>query len=99
MNYKELPASLVGTLFIGLRADSRIKMKMTGTKVPSDILLLASAVDRLSMLVYAQTKDAQKNINKPKLLVPVLLGEQEKIKGFVTGNAFEEARRIIIGGE
>lgn len=101
-NYRALPASLLATLSVGLRDDSRIKMKMSGTKVSQEILLIASAVDNLSFLAWSKTEDAQKNRNRPKSIVGILMGEHSKSKeknavmAFDTAEEFEAAREKIL---
>lgn len=86
LDYRQLPASLVAALCVGLKADSRIKMKINGRKIPYELELLMGAVDRLTMLVYANSKDAQKGRNKPKLLLDQLYEEPEKTMGFDSGD-------------
>lgn len=86
-NYKELPVKLLATLCVGLRDNSRIKMKINGNKVPYNIELIMAAVDRLSLLVYAQSKDAQKGKNKPKLLLEQLY-ENKSLSGYDSGEEF-----------
>lgn len=94
LNYRQLPARLVAALCVGLKADSRIKMKMNGSKVPYELELLMAAVDRLTLLVYAQTKDAQKGRNKPQLLIDQLY-KKEKLKGYDSPEEFKaELERI-----
>lgn len=85
LNYRQLPARLAAALCVGLKADSRIKMKLNGNKVPYELELLMAAVDRLTLLVYAQTKDGQKGVNKPKLLIDQLYRENEKPQRFSSG--------------
>lgn len=87
-NFRALPVSLLATLAVGLRDDSRIKMHLSGTKATKSELFLAGAVDRLSMLVWAQTEDGRRGINRPKMLTDLLTGNAEK-SGDVT--AFEDA--------
>lgn len=99
LNYRQLPARLVAALCVGLKADSRIKMKLNGRKVPYELELLMGAVDRLTLLVYAQTKDGQKGRNKPKLLLDQLYAEPEQVKGFSSGEELlkyiETARKKV----
>ena len=97
-NYRELPPEMVAFFCDGLREDSRIKLKMSGQRVGVDTLLLASAVDRLSALVWAKTKDGQKGINKPKSLVDSLTHqtrEKEELV-FSSGEDFEKMRNEIL---
>lgn len=71
-----LSCSYLAALVIGLRDDSRIKMKMSGMKIPINTFLLASMVDHLAFMSWAETKDAQKGKNKPKSILKILLGEE-----------------------
>lgn len=88
---KALPASVLATLSVGLRDDSRIKMKMAGEKIPRGDLMQAAMVDRLSLLLWAKTKDAQHGINRPKSLLEVLMGTQKKgdVQSFDSPEDFE----------
>ena len=102
-NYKDMPPDKVAIFCSGLREDSRIKLKMTGQKVKLDTMLLASIVDRLSILVWTKTKDSQTGRNKPKLLVESLT-KPVKVKEelvFTTGEEFERVRNKILreGGQ
>lgn len=97
-DYKSLPLSRVAIFAVGLRNDSRIKMKINGMKYPIETLLLASAIDRLSLLVWMNSKDGANGVNRPKVVLNELLGkENEKdIEAFVSSDAFEERRREIL---
>ena len=99
LNYKELPVETLAALSAGLRENSRIKMKIAGVKVQSDILLLAAAVDRLTFLAWSKTKDAEKGGNRPKSIVDILNGSvrESNIMAFDTAEEFEAAREEIIG--
>ena len=97
LNYKALPAMLVASLVVGLRDDSRIKMKISGAKAPTEIILLASAVDRLSMLVWAKTKDAEKGRNRPKSLLDIMYPKETNNTTYKTGEEFEKARKELLG--
>lgn len=101
LDYKALPVHLTAALFAGLKADSRIKMRLSGTTVPLDLVLSAAAVDRLSLLVWAQSKDAEKGRNRPESLVSELLGEGKRggdICAFSSGDEFEAARKKMTEG-
>lgn len=102
-DYKSLPLSRVATFAVGLRENSRIKMKMNDTKYPFDTLLMASIADKLSLLVWMKTKDAVDGLNRPKSILPRLLGESESmndsdIESFSTPEDFEKRRREILKG-
>ncbi len=75
-NYKELPPLLVASFCYGLRPSSRIKMKMNNIKVELDTLLLAGIVDRLSILIWLNTKDAEKGRNIPKSIVDEIVNDK-----------------------
>ena len=101
-DYKSLPARLVATLAAGLRDNSRIKMKMAGVPCSNETLLLAMAVDRLSLLFWAKTEDGQKNRNRPESIYMRILGLNEKpennVVAFASGCDFEAARQKILNG-
>ena len=75
-----LPVSTLAVLAVGLRDNSRIKMRLSGAKVPQTDFLLAAAVDRLSMLLWAKTEDGRRNVNRPLSLVQILSGERRSEK-------------------
>lgn len=104
-DYKELPPIKVATFAIGLRADSRIKMKLNDQKVPVETLLLAGVVDRLSILIWLQTIDGQKGINRPTMildsLAPTKENKDRSIIVFDSGEDFVKTRDELIktGGD
>ena len=101
LDYKWLPLTLAAALASGLRDESRIKMKLSGARIDKTTALLAAAVDRLSMLVWAKTKDAEKNKNRPKSMLALLLkqdGPKDDLEKFDTAEEFEAARKRIIQG-
>ena len=101
-DYKSLPARFAATLAAGLRENSRIKLKMTGMPCTSETLLLAMAVDRLSLLFWSKTEDGQKNRNRPESIYMRILGLNEKpennVVAFASGSDFETARQRILNG-
>ena len=99
-DYKQLPPSRVAVFACGLKDESRIKMKLSGQKVPLDTLLLAGISDRLSVLVWGQTKDGQKGRNRPAMLVEALMEKGSKdtdVIVFDSGEDFESMRKRLIG--
>lgn len=100
-DFRALPAFTLATLAVGLRDDSRIKMKMHGTRITRTETLLAAAVDRLSMLWWAKTEDGQNNVNRPKSMLSILNEEPAKqesnIETFESGDEFESAWERITG--
>ncbi|MGM9628417.1 MAG: DUF5361 domain-containing protein [Faecousia sp.] len=77
-DWKSLPVPVLATLSAGLREDSRIKMRMTGATIPRMEMLLAMAVDRLSLLFWEKTEDGRNGTNRPKSILSILLGEDSE---------------------
>lgn len=101
-DYKSLPARLAATLAAGLRESSRIKLKMAGMPCTSETLMLAMAVDRLSLLFWSKTEDGQKNRNRPESIYMQLLGANTKpesdIVAFESRSDFEAERKRLMNG-
>lgn len=97
-DYRKLPSRMVASFSVGLRANSRIKMKINGNKVPYEMELLMAMVDRLSLLVYSQSKDAKTGRNKPKLLLEELYKEDKMCYGFDNPDDLKEALERIKRG-
>jgi hypothetical protein len=99
-DYRQLPPSRAAVFAIGLREDSRIKMKLSGQKVPMETLLLAGIVDRLSILVWGQTEDGQKGINRPTMLSDMFISKTKEtdVIVFDSGEDFERIRNEIMKG-
>lgn len=87
----------IATLVCGLPEESRVVRKLTGRNYTTEQMLLASAVDRLSLLWWAQTKDGHKNRNRPKLIVEMMQKKEPEIKSFDSAEDFEAERKRIIG--
>ena len=97
-DYESLPVQTVATLSIGLRGDSRIKMKMIGAELTRSELLQTVIADYLALILWSKTKDGQKGRNKPKPLRDVITGGKNKkeIVGFSTHDDFERVRQQIL---
>lgn len=97
-NYRQLPADLVAVFCVGLRENSRIKMAMSGQKVPLETLLLASIADRAGILAWQNTEDGHKGRNAPKEFVSILTEEPKEREEsvFKSGEDFENARARIL---
>lgn len=91
-DYHRLSPVLVATFLMGLREDSRVKMKQADTRVTIDQMLNAMIVDHLGFLCWAKTKDGQKGRNRPKKVLDVLLErtEEHKKDEFITFETPEE---------
>lgn len=97
-DYKVLPVKTAALLASGLRENSRIKMKLCNQKVPIETILLAAAVDRLTVLLWSNSEDGQKNRNHPKLIVPQLTEETTgtEMVVFDSLEAFEKRRKELL---
>lgn len=100
-DYRRLPLKMVAVFSFGLKDDSRIKMKLNGMEVPFETMLLASAVDRLSTLVWQQTKDGMDGRNYPLSIVAMLTNaqpskENRNVTSFATGEDFMKERERLL---
>lgn len=96
LDYKALRPLQVAVLASGLRDDSRIKMKIAGAKLPLQTMLLAMAVDNLSVLRWMQTEDARKGRNVPVSVVSLLTDSEENIVKFASKDAFEARKQEVL---
>lgn len=75
-------------------------MELAESKISNETWLLASAVDRLSILVWQNTEGGRTGQNKPTLFTDLMLGTKEKdIVAFDTPEEFEKERQRILGGK
>ena len=89
-----LPISTLATLAVGLGINSRTKLAAANMTVPIDTMLLACIVDRLSILIWQQTKDGARNRNRPKMIAETLMqSNDDKTIGFDSPEAFMTALR------
>lgn len=98
-----LPVFTLATLAAGLRENSRIKMRLSGISISRMEALIAAAVDRLSMLCWAQTEEGKKNENPPKSMISILLNQEErqerKVQTYENGRDFDRAWKDSTGVE
>ena len=99
-DWHSLPLKTVATLAAGLPEDSRSVRAATGQAVDLKTMLLAAITDRLSILIWQQTKDAQKGKNKPKMILDTLGKDNtaNEVKAFASGAEFEAARQRFFKG-
>lgn len=89
-DFKRMPASQLAVLAVGLRDESRIKMKMADARLKPDIMLLVGILDRLNVLLWTKTKDAEKGRNKPKSILAELMAEKSSdVRAFASGKDFK----------
>ena len=106
LDWRALPIQTAAVLASGLRENSRIKMKIADSEISPEMALMAATVDRLSMLVWAKTEDAQKGVNRPESILAMLTNKEtnaEKVTDsgvlvFRTVEEFEAARKRIHQG-
>lgn len=100
LDYRSLPAVTVATLSVGLRADSRIKMKKSGAKIPANTALLAGILDKVNFLAWARTTDGAKNINRPFSILQKIIGDdkpsESEVISFSSPNEFDKARQMLL---
>ena len=106
--YKQLPLQTVAVFAYGLKDDSRIKQLLSDQIAPVERVLLASMVDRLSMLLWIQSKDGQKGVNRPASIADQLIkrdkseNDEKDYLVFESGEDFENYRKALLaktGGE
>lgn len=100
-DYRSLPCKTVATLSFGLRNNARIKMKLSGTSITTEEMLLAAIVDNTRMIAWLQTRDAISGSNRPKSLLSKLIGNAENsdIVAFESGDEFDKEWKRRNGGE
>lgn len=99
-DYRALPVTLLATLSVGLRDNSRIKMHLAGVKVSRMEILAAATLDRLSMLVWLHSEDGRNGTNRPKSVLAALMGqtvENDQVVAFENGEDFESEWKRITG--
>lgn len=100
-DYRLLPVRQVATFSVGLRDNSRIKMKLNNCKVNTELLIMAGIYDGIKLLVWMNSKDGANGINRPKSMTQYLLnGKDEENKknvvAFKSGVDFDKARAALI---
>lgn len=101
-DYKQLPLSTVAVFAYGLKDDSRIKQLLSDQIAPVERLLLASMVDRLSMLLWIQSKDGQKGVNRPTSLTDFFIKKEKEdtreFMNFESPEDYEAYRKQLFSG-
>ena len=96
-DYKSLPAKLVAIFSVGLRENSRIKMKMAGMKAPIETVMLATITDAINATMWAITGG---NKDKPprftELILEKEIKEDAQSVSFNTPESFEAVRKKIL---
>lgn len=95
---KMFPASLIATLSVGLRDDSRIKSKLSGVDFDIKEYLLSIIADRLSAIHIGLSGG---DISNMELFSDIIVGndsnnKKEKSKVFCSAEAYEQAKAEIL---
>ena len=88
-DYQELPPRLVATLVVGLRDNSRVKMKLAGARLTMDQMLLALILDSINLLRWGRSR---KRGAKPKSVYKLLTEEKkqkDELKAFRSPEDYE----------
>lgn len=88
---------LLVTLVTGLRADTRTMMAISGQSLTLNEFLMATIIDRLNLLLWTKTKDAEKGRNRPKSIIDSFTKNTD-ISSFKNKEDFERTKEKIIGG-
>lgn len=100
-DWRGLPADYAAVLAIGLRDNSRIKMRLSKTRISVDTMLSAIQADALQTLIWFKTKDGAKNRNRPASILSALMGVDRHgsdAETFASGEDFERRRKAILEG-
>lgn len=97
---RSFKASYIAILAAGLREDSRVMMLFSGNKIRPSLLLQAASLDKLALLWWAETKDGQKNRNRPESVVESLTREnkepEEPVVVFESAEEFNRVRNEML---
>lgn len=98
LDFKSLPVHLAAILAVGMRDESRIKMKLRGDSLSRGDGLLAMIYDLFAGYIWAI---AGGKGDRPASVYGMMSGEKEasgSIRGFETPEEFEEERKKLLGG-
>ena len=91
---RSLPVKTIAILAVGLRSDSRVKMKMAEMKrIPPSVSLVRIA-DEIALLSHALV--GKEGSPPPNLLQDVMHERQQETAGFSSIEEFEAARQRIL---
>lgn len=93
LNYKELSPDLVATLVFGLRDNSRVKMRLSKTKLTLEQALFAMMVDQLRFQSWTHSKEAHKGRGYKEKSILKALQEEPKEKDEL--EVFDDAESLM----
>lgn len=96
--FKGLPARYVATLAVGLRENSRIKLRLAGVKnTPPEIVISALLLDALRDLRFMIARYLSLEVERGESMTDLIYGKDEPTKrGYSSAKEFEEAREKIM---
>lgn len=101
-DYKQLPVTYAATLAVGLRDNSRIKMKISESKGTFEERLMTMIYDMVNIIRYYHTQDAVDGINSPESLYTQLFDKNYKPKeekiDYMRFNSGEDFKRAWNNG-
>lgn len=71
-NYRDFKLSHIAILACGLPEEARVIRKLEQMEYDTKTILLAQIVDRLSLIWWSKTTDAQDGVNRPVMMVDIL---------------------------
>lgn len=92
-DYKSLPPKTAATLAVGLSCDSRIKSKINGHKQLPKMVLLSAIADALNTLVWFESEDGAKGINRPVSFLKMITESDEEYTAYSSIEEYEAARK------
>lgn len=100
LDYRALPARQAALFACGLRENSRIMQKLSGSPAPLGDVLLAVIADAARILVWQNTEDGARGRNKPRSILDTLSGgrKSESGGGFDTPEDFIAWRAAMLDG-
>lgn len=72
-------------------------MAISGQTLNLNEFLMATIIDRLNLLLWTKTKDAEKGRNRPKSIIDNFARNND-VSSFRNKEDFERAKRNILGG-
>ena len=101
-DYEKMPPLYIATLACGLRDGSRVVSALTGNPYALNTMLSAGILDTVKVIAWMNSEDGAKRRNRPKSVLDSLFPrekaeENTKKASFESGEAFEAARRKILG--
>lgn len=103
IEWRALPVGTAAVLAFGLSEESRIKKAIAKVKISTDTTLRAIAVDCLRLMLWQNSRDGAKGVNRPESILDQLVGrnkqKNDELITFDTPEDFERLRTAILSEE